>query len=311
MTTEQIQTPALAVLPSLSSFTEKDVAISFEFFPPKSDKMEEQLWQAVHRLSPLHPSFMSVTYGAGGSTRTRTHATVTKLQGETGISCAAHLTCVGSNVQEIELIANHYWESGIRHIVALRGDVPQDMSAKPVPDGLNYASDLVRALKKVADFDVSVACYPEKHPEASSLEVDIDHLERKIDAGANRAITQFFFDVEAFERFMELLAKRRINIPVIPGILPVSNVERTRQFAQQCGAHIPDWMQKRFDGLDNDPETRQLVAMVVAVEQCRALHRLGVRQFHFYTLNRAELVYSICRMLGINSEAAHKVQARP
>jgi len=278
-----------------------DLAVSFEFFPPKTEKMEQTLWQAVHKLAPLQPEFVSVTYGAGGSTRERTHATVCRLQKETGLRAAAHLTCVGATREEIDTIAQTYWDSGIRHILALRGDPPTGVGTayEPYPGGYAYAADLVEGLKRVADFEISVATYPESHPQATSPEADLDNLKRKIDAGATRAISQFFFDSEAYLRFVERAAAAGITVPIVPGILPITNFTRAIEFSASCGASIPPWMAELFSGLDADPDTRHLVAATVAVEQCRQLHAEGVKNFHFYTLNRAELTVGICHMLGV------------
>jgi methylenetetrahydrofolate reductase (NADPH) len=276
--------------------------VSFEFFPPKTAEMETKLWQAVKRLEPLAPRFVSVTYGAGGSTRERTHATVVRIRRETPLEPAAHLTCIGATCDEIDRVAEHYWESGIRHVVALRGDPPLDRGRySPHPGGYRYATDLVAGLKRVADFEVSVAAFPETHPEAGSAEADLDNLKRKVDAGAARAITQFFFDTEVYLRFVERARARGITVPIVPGILPVSNVAQTRKFAAQCGATLPAWMAGLFEGLDDDPETRRLVAASIAIEQCRLLQAEGVREFHFYTLNRADLAVAICHMLGVRA----------
>lgn len=278
----------------------RDVQVSFEFFPPRTPQMEQNLWVCVERLATLHPSYVSVTYGAGGSTRERTHATLVRLRQETALEPAAHLTCVGASRDEIDGIARHYWQSGIRHIVALRGDPPEGSDRYlPHPDGYPYAVDLVAGLKRVADFDISVAAYPETHPEALSPEADLDNLKRKIDAGASRAITQFFFDVDVYFRFVERAEKAGITVPIIPGILPVTNFAQVVKFAGSCGASIPSWMPDLFAGLDSDPDTRRLVAAAVAVEQCRALHAGGVKNFHFYTLNRADLTFAICHVLGV------------
>ena len=276
--------------------------VSFEFFPPKTPEMEAKLWQAVKRLEPLAPRFVSVTYGAGGSTRERTHATVVRIRRETRLEPAAHLTCVGATREEIDAVAEHYWEAGIRHVVALRGDPPLDRGRyTPHPGGYAHASDLVAGLKRVADFEVTVAAFPEVHPEALSAEADLDTLKRKIDAGAARAITQFFFDTEVYLRFVECARARGITVPIVPGILPVTNVAQTQKFAAQCGATLPAWMSGLFEGLDDDPETRRLVAASIAIEQCRLLQAEGVREFHFYTLNRADLAVAICHMLGVRA----------
>lgn len=278
-------------------------SVSFEFFPPKTEKMEAGLWDAIRRLAPLGPAFVSVTYGAGGSTRERTHATVRRIQSETGLLAAAHLTCVGATREEIDAVARSYWDAGIRHIVALRGDPPggplSGTAYAPHPGGYAYAADLVEGLRRVADFEISVAAYPEVHPEARNAGDDLDNLKRKIDAGATRAITQFFFDGDAFLRFRDRAAAAGVSVPIVPGILPITNFARTLEFARSCNAAIPSGMAELFDGLDDDPDTRQLVAANVAYEQCRRLYGAGTRQFHFYTLNRAELTVAICRMLGI------------
>ncbi len=278
----------------------RNVEVSFEFFPPKTDKAEQSLWRAIKRLEPLQPAYVSVTYGAGGTTRERTHATVSRLRRETSLEPAAHLTCVDASRGEIDDIARKYWDEGVRHIVALRGDPAEGQTLyKPHPDGYAYASDLVTGLKKVADFEISVAAYPEGHPEASSKESDLDNLKRKIDAGATRAITQFFFDTGAFLHFRDRARAAGINVPIVPGILPVTNFERVKEFATACGASVPAWMADLFIGLDDEPETRNLVAATVAAEKCRALYANGVTAFHFYTLNRADLTYAICHILGV------------
>lgn len=280
-----------------------DIGVSFEFFPPKSAKMEAQLWDAVQELAPLAPNFVSVTYGAGGSTRQRTHATVARIINEANIPAAAHLTCVGASKAEIREIAEHYWEAGVRHIVALRGDAGEPGAPfTPHPEGFANAAELVAGLKQIADFEISVAAYPETHPDASCPEADLDNLKSKLDAGASRAITQFFFSPDKFFRFQEKLDAKGITASVVPGILPVSNVARARQFAGACGAAIPGWMEGLFDGLDERPAARQLVAATVAAEMCRRLYAGGVRNFHFYTLNRAELAYAICHMLGLRPQ---------
>jgi methylenetetrahydrofolate reductase (NADPH) len=284
--------------------------VSFEFFPPKTEKMEQSLWQAVQRLAPLAPEFASVTYGAGGSTRERTHATVARIQSEAGLTAAAHLTCVGAARADIDAIAQSYWQGGIRHIVALRGDPPAAADGSggiggsgyvPHPGGYAYAVDLVEGLRRVADFEISVAAYPEGHPEARSAADDLDHLKRKIDAGASRAISQFFFDTDKFLRFVDRAAAAGITVPIIPGILPITNFTRTVEMAGKCGASIPSEFADAFDGLDQDPETRQLVAATMAVRQCQRLQAHGVRHFHFYTLNRADLTVAICHMLGVRA----------
>jgi methylenetetrahydrofolate reductase (NADPH) len=262
--------------------------------------MEQTLWASIERLAPLEPAFVSVTYGAGGSTRERTHATVTRIARETNLHAAAHLTCVGHTRDEVDAIARRYWEAGIRHIVALRGDPPEGEAAyRPHPGGYAYASDLVGGLRRVADFEISVACYPETHPEAPNPEADLDNLKRKIDAGATRAISQYFFDVDVFLRFRDRASAAGIDVPIVAGILPVTNFVQVARFSKACGATVPTWLADLFEGLDDDPVTRRLVAATVAAEQCRLLHSNGVKAFHFYTLNRAELTYAICHVLGV------------
>lgn len=289
-----------------------DVKVSFEFFPPKTAEMEEKLWACITRLATLEPAYVSVTYGAGGTTRERTHATVVRLRTETALEPAAHLTCVGATRAEIDAIAERYWTAGVRHIVALRGDPPEGSTHyQPHPGGYAYACDLVAGLKRVADFEISVAAYPEMHPEAPSAQFDIENLKRKIDAGATRAITQFFFDVDIFFRFLDRCQAAGINVPIIPGILPVTNFGQVVRFAKQCGAAVPAWMGELFAGLDSDPETRRLIAASVAIEQCRALHAGGVKQFHFYTLNRADLAFAICHVLGVRPKAEAQAQSTP
>lgn len=287
-----------------------DIAVSFEFFPPKTEKMEQTLWESVKTLEPLGPRFVSVTYGAGGSTRERTHATVERIARETSLQAAAHLTCVEASRAEIDEVARSYWAAGIRHVVALRGDPPEPGTPfKPHPDGYANAVALVRGLKAIAPFEISVAAYPECHPESRNKAADLDNLWRKIDAGADRAITQFFFSPECFFRFRDQAAAMGIDAEIVPGILPVSNVAQTRKFAGQCGATIPTWMDRLFEGLDNLPAARQLVAATVAAELCGQLYAGGVRHFHFYTLNRAELSYAICHLLGLRPRADRQEQA--
>lgn len=282
-----------------------DVSVSFEFFPPKTDAAAETLWQAIKRLEPLAPSYVSVTYGAGGTTRERTHATVTRIADETTMPPAAHLTCVGATREDVDEVARAYWEAGVRHIVALRGDPPAGCNRyEPHPGGYSYASDLVAGLRNIADFEISVAAYPETHPEALSAEADLDNLKRKIDAGATRAITQFFFDPEVFLRFLERARAAGIAIPIVPGIIPVTNFTQTAKFAAMCGATVPEWMYGLFDGLDEDPETRKLVAASVCAEQCRVLHANGINEFHFYTMNKADLCYAICHTMGVRKPLA-------
>jgi methylenetetrahydrofolate reductase (NADH) len=281
------------------------IRVSFEFFPPGDAEMEATLWKTVQRLVPLAPRFVSVTYGADGSTRERTHGLVTRIQRETPLTGAPHLTCVGASRGEVLDVARRYWDQGIRHIVALRGDPAKtDSSYVPHPDGFAYASDLVAGLKSVADFDISVAAYPETHPEAPSAQFDLDNLKRKIDAGASRAITQFFYDLDAFLRFRDRCDRAGIDVAIVPGILPVTRFPQVLRFAARCGATIPDWLQFRFLGLDDDAETRRLIAASVAIEQVQDLLHEGVTDFHFYTLNRAELTYAICHALGVRPGAA-------
>lgn len=270
--------------------------VSFEFFPPKNEEMEKKLWHSISKLAYLAPDFVSVTYGAGGSTRERTHATVSKILKETNLKPVAHLTCVGSTESEIAEIANDYWKMGVRHIVALRGDLPAGYN---FTGGYQYAADLVLALKKLHDFEIFVAAYPEIHPEAISADDDLDNLKRKIDNGATHAITQFFFDNDVYFRFIDKARAKGINVPIIPGILPVTNCNQLKNFAASCGAHIPKWMEQLFNGLDDDPEKRNLIAAIVAVDQCTDLALRGVDDFHFYTLNRPELTIAICHILGL------------
>ena len=281
-----------------------DIQASFEFFPPKTEKMEENLWESIKTLEPLHPRFVSVTYGAGGSTRERTHATVERILKETELTPAAHLTCVGATREEIDAIARDYWELGVRHIVALRGDPPeQGTKYRPHPGGYRDATELVAGLKQVAPFDISVAAYPEVHPDSSTRAFDIENLKRKVDAGASRAISQFFFSADSFFRFRDEAEAAGIDVEIVPGILPVSNVAQTRRFAGTCGASIPEWLNALFEGLDDLPAARQLIAATVAAELCGQLYAGGVRCFHFYTLNRAELTYAICHLLGVRPKS--------
>lgn len=274
------------------------IRFSFEFFPPRDAKMEARLWQTVQRLAPLQPVFVSVTYGADGSTRTRTHEIVTGIHAATGLVSAPHLTCVGARRDEILEIARRYWDAGIRHIVALRGDPPKGSETyRPHPDGYAYAADLVAGLKSVGDFEISVAAYPEVHPEAASAEADLENLKRKVDAGASRAITQFFFDPDVFLRFRDAAAGAGISVPIVPGILPITRFPQVLKFAASCGASVPDWLRERFAGLDDDADTRAMISASVAIDLVETLRRHGVADFHFYTLNRAELVYAICHCL--------------
>lgn len=276
-------------------------AISYEFFPPKTPEMETQLWETISRLEALRPHFVSVTYGAGGSTRERTHAIVARIARETHMKPAAHLTCVSASQEETNDILRNYWAAGVRHIVALRGDPPGGVGTPFMPNPLGYPSSthLVRGIKAVADFEVSVSTYPEGHPESRSIDQDIDALKSKIDAGATRAITQFFFDNDIYYRFLDRARGRGITIPIVPGIMPIRNFRQVAGFAQKAGASAPLWLAERFEGLDDDPETRALVAATTAVEQVMGLARAGVNEFHFYTNNRADMVFAICHLLGV------------
>jgi methylenetetrahydrofolate reductase (NADPH) len=273
--------------------------LSFEFFPPRTEPLEQQLWTCIRRLEPLSPRFVSVTYGAGGSTRQRTHATVERIVRETGLVPAAHLTCVGSTREEVNEVAHQYWDAGVRHIVALRGDPPPGEAYRSHPDGYAFAVDLVAGLKRVAPFEISVAAYPEVHPQASSRMHDLDNLKRKLDAGANRAITNFFFDTAVFLRFLDLCLAAGISAPIVPGIMPVTNLAGLRRMSALSGGTVPDWLGRMFEGLDDDPDTRRMVAAVVAAEQVRLLQANGIDEFHFYTLNRPELTYAIAHILGV------------
>jgi methylenetetrahydrofolate reductase (NADPH) len=279
--------------------------VSFEFFPPKNPAMEERLWQSILRLAPLQPRFVSVTYGAGGSTRNRTHETLKRLINETTLTPAAHLTCIGSTRAEIDAIAQDYWAMGIRHIVALRGDVPHSEGGDAVyhapAECYGYASDLVAGLRRIADFDISVAAYPEKHPEAPSLFMDIEFLRRKVDVGASRAITQLFFNPDVYLRFRDLCVTAGIHVPIVPGIIPIGNFWQVKKFSAACGATIPAWIEKLFQGLEQDEQTHEMIAAAVAAEICQRLRREGVDEFHFYTLNRAGLTFALCRMLGMDT----------
>ncbi|MBB4304850.1 methylenetetrahydrofolate reductase (NADPH) [Rhodobium orientis] len=278
-----------------------EMHVSFEFFPPKSDKMEATLWQAIEKLAPLEPRFVSVTYGAGGSTRERTHATVARIVRETNLTPAAHLTCVDATREEVDQVARDYLAAGVRHIVALRGDPIAGIgtSYRAHPGGYAYSSDLVAALKKIADFEISVSAYAERHPESPDWQTDIDMLKRKVDAGATRAITQFFFNNDLFEAYVERVRAAGIFIPIVPGVIPIHNFTQISKFAGMCGASMPQALVERFEGLEHDPETHKLVAAAVAAEQVDDLVSRGVTDFHFYTLNRADLVFAICHMLGI------------
>jgi methylenetetrahydrofolate reductase (NADPH) len=277
-----------------------DIQVSFEFFPPKTEAMGETLWNSIQTLAPLHPRFVSVTYGAGGSTRERTHRTVKRILDETHLKPAAHLTCVGATRAEVDEVIRDYWNAGIRHIVALRGDPPGSLGGAYVPpeDGYANATELTAAIAKIAPFEIFVGLYPQVHPESPGADFDIDVLKKKVDAGATRAITQFFFDTDAFLRFMDKVRKAGVTIPISPGIMPVSNYKGLQKMAGPCGIPVPGWLANLFDGLDDDPETRKLIACSVAAEMCARLEEEGFTDFHFYTLNRADLVYAICRVLG-------------
>jgi len=277
-----------------------DAEVSFEFFPPKTEKMEQTLWESIAALAPLEPRFVSVTYGAGGTTRERTHGTVARIATETAIPAAAHLTCVAATRDEVAEIAHAYWQAGVRHIVALRGD-PPELGAKfaPHPDGYSSAAELVGGLKALHDFEISVAAYPEVHPDAHCAQSDLDNLKRKLDAGATRAITQFFFSPEAYFRFVDQARDAGIDAEIVPGIMPVTNFAGVQRMAAMCNTQVPSWMARLFEGLDNHPGARHLIAATIAAELCRKLYAGGVRSFHFYTLNRAELSYAICHLLGL------------
>ena len=281
------------------------INVSFEFFPPNTPAMSETLWSSIEQLAPLNPRFVSVTYGADGSTRERTHAAVARIQDETNLTAAPHLTCVGASRGEIDDIAREYWDMGVRNLVALRGDPPKgDDGYVPHPDGYAYASDLVAGLKAIGDFEISVAAYPEVHPEARSAAADLDNLQRKLDAGASRAITQFFFGIEPYLRFRDECARVGIDSEIVPGILPITRFPQLQRFAEQCGATVPEWVRERFEGLEDDPDTRKLIAASVAIEQVDLLRREGVTEFHFYTLNRSELTVAICHAIGIRRPKA-------
>ncbi len=287
------------------------VRVSFEFSPPKTPQAEESLWAAIRRLEPLNPSFVSVTYGAGGSTRERTHRTVKRMLDETTLKPAAHLTCVGASRAEVDEVVRDYWESGIRHIVALRGDPPGAIGGayEPRADGYLNATELTAGILEVAPFEVSVSLYPQIHPESPGIDHDIDVLKAKVDAGATRAITQFFFDTDVFLRFMDKVRKAGVTIPISPGIMPVSNFKGLQRMAEPCGIPLPVWLGGLFDGLDDDPDTRRLIAGSVAAEMCAKLAEEGFSDFHFYTLNRADLVYAICRVLGVREAPIGSTEA--
>ncbi|MEL6292347.1 MAG: methylenetetrahydrofolate reductase [NAD(P)H] [Pseudomonadota bacterium] len=287
-----------------------DVSVSFEFFPPKTEAMEANLWSSIRRLEPLDPSFVSVTYGAGGTTRERTHATVAKLVQESRLKPAAHLTCVGASRAEVDEIVRDYWHAGVRHIVALRGDPPAGVGThyEPHPDGYANAAALTAGIKRIADFEVSVGGYPEMHPESGSVAADIENLKRKVDAGASRVITQFFFDNAHYLRFVERARAAGVWCPILPGLVPIHNFKQVASFASKTGASVPEWLARRFEALDDDAQTSHLVAAAVAAEQALDLVDHGVRDFHFYTLNRADLVFAICHLLGIRPAATELKQ---
>jgi methylenetetrahydrofolate reductase (NADPH) len=282
------------------------IRVSFEFFPPKTEEMEKSLWEAIGRLAPLGPNFVSVTYGAGGSTRERTHSTVKRIVNETALTPAAHLTCVAATKDEISGVIQAYRDAGVRHIVALRGDPTSGIGAKyaPHPGGYQHAADLVSGIKRIADIEVSVSAYPEKHPDSPSVQADIDMLQAKVDAGATRAMTQFFFENDRYFDYLDKVRARGIDIPIVPGILPVQNFKQMKSFAERCGTSVPRWLAERFDGLDDDVATRKLIAAAVAAEQVLDLVDRGVTDFHFYTMNRADLVYAICHLLGLRPARA-------
>ena len=287
------------------------VSVSFEFFPPGDDSMGRQLWDAVRRLAPLQPKFVSVTYGADGSTRSRTHDCVLRILRETDLCVAPHLTCIGASREEVLSVARNYWRHGIRHLVALRGDTPGVDTPGVVPGeaaGFRHASDLVGGLARCGDFEISVAAYPEGHPETGTVEADIENLRRKVDAGAGRAITQFFFDTDVYLRYRDRCRAAGIDINIVPGILPITRFPQMLRFAERCGTAVPDWLCHRFDGLDDDPETRRMIAAHVAIDQVQRLRAHGVEEFHFYTLNRAELTYAICHALGLRAQVRDQAQ---
>jgi len=283
----------------------RDIRVSFEFFPPRNPDMEAALWQAIARLAPLQPHFVSVTYGAGGSTRERTHATVKRILAETMLTPAAHLTCVAATRAEVDAVVEAYARAGVRHIVALRGDPTGGIGERyaPHPNGYRNAADLVAGIKRIADLEISVSAYPEKHPDSADVAADLDMLKAKVDAGASRAITQFFFENDLYFRYLDRVRAAGITIPIVPGILPVQNFKQTGNFAARTGASVPDWLKTRFDGLDDDPATRKLIAAAVAAEQVLDLVARGVNEFHFYTMNRADLAYAICHLLGLRPNA--------
>jgi len=291
--------------------SEANIKVSFEFFPPSSPKMEETLWKSVEKLGPLGPSFVSVTYGAGGSTRERTHATITRLMKETNLKVAAHLTCVGASREEIDDVVREYYDAGVRHFVALRGDAPEGIGHEfsSHRDGYQNGAELVAGLKAFSDFEITVSAYPEKHPDSADFATDIDLLKRKVDNGATRAITQFFFDNDVYESYVERVRKAGIYIPIVPGIAPVGNFKSIARFADKCGTHIPQWVADRFEGLDDDPKTTALVASAVAAEQVMDLVERGIEDFHFYTMNKADLVFATCHQLGLRADQHSQIAA--
>jgi len=310
--TTQNEISGAAFIPGVNSAASNEpIRVSFEFFPPKTPEMEETLWRSIRRLEPLAPQFVSVTYGAGGSTRQRTHDTVKRILDDTDLTPAAHLTCVGATREEVDEVVRDYWNAGIRHIVALRGDPAEGQSKYvPHPGGYAYASDLVAGIRKIGDFEISVAAYPEAHVDSASLEADMDNLKRKIDAGATRAITQFFFDTDCFLRFRDRAAAAGVTLPLVPGIMPVTNFTGAQRMAVMNGASVPDWFARLFEGLENEAETRKMVAIVAAAEQCVKLRANGVEDFHFYTLNRADLTYALCHILGLRAAPAGKGKSK-
>jgi methylenetetrahydrofolate reductase (NADPH) len=289
------------------------IRVSFEFFPPKTEKMEETLWSCIERLAPLRPNFVSVTYGAGGTTRERTHATVARILRETDLVPAAHLTCVDATREDVDAVVRGYAEAGVRHIVALRGDPAGGVGTRYRPHDGGYAStpDLIRGIRAIGDFEISVSGYPEKHPESPDMPADIALLKRKVEAGASRVMTQFFFDNDCFERYVDRVRAAGIDVPIVPGVIPVLDFERTAAFAKRAGASVPSWLARRFEGLEHDEKTRHLVAAAIAAEQCFDLVERGYRDFHFYTMNRADLVYAICHMLGLRPAVAAETARAP
>jgi methylenetetrahydrofolate reductase (NADPH) len=294
--------PRIAALPARDA-AQPPPLLSFEFFPPRNAALEAQLWSCIRRLERLAPRFVSVTYGAGGTTQARTHATVARIVQETRLTPAAHLTCIGASRVEIDTIAGQYWAAGVRHIVALRGDPPPGEPYRPHPEGYPYAADLVAGLRRIAPFEISVAAYPETHPQAPSPEADLDNLKRKLDAGATRAITQYFFETDTYLRFLDRALAAGITAPIVPGIMPVSNYAQAARFSALCGASVPAWLGHLFADTEDDPELRRIVGAVIAAEQVRLLQANGVDEFHFYTLNRPDLTYAIAHILGVRPRA--------